>query len=61
MKNKLGQVTFLLSCVYAILFICVSICDVWVLSIRFDGWNNIIDMSLSAGIYAIIKTAITQF
>lgn len=55
MKNKLGQVTFLLSCVYAILFICVSICDVWVLSIRFDGWNNIIDMSLSAGIYAIIK------
>lgn len=55
MKNKLGQITFLLSCLYAILFICVSICDVWVLSVRYDGWDNIIDMCISTGIYAMIK------
>ncbi len=55
MKNKLGQITFWLTCLFVLLFICVSICNVWILSIRFDGWNNIFDMCLSMGNYIMIK------
>lgn len=55
MKNKLGQITFLLTCIFTILFVLVRIYTVWMLGIRFDGWNNIINMCLSIDDYAMIK------
>lgn len=55
MKNKLGQITFFLTCIFIILFVLVRIYVVWIFGIRFDGWNNIIDMSLSNGNYTLIK------
>ena len=55
MKNKFGQITFFLICIFIVLFVLVRIYAVWMFGIRFDGWNNIIDMSLSNGNYTLIK------
>lgn len=55
LKSKLGKITFLLLCVFIVLYVFMEICTVWMLGDRFDGWRNIIDMSLSGGTYVIIK------
>lgn len=55
LKNKLGKITCLLLCVFIVLYFLIEICTVCMLGDRFDGWRNIIDMSLSGGAYVIIK------
>ncbi len=55
MKNKLSKITLLLTCIFIILFVLVRIYTVWMLGVRFDGWNNIIDMCLLMEDYAIVK------
>ena len=53
--NKLGKVTFFLTCIFTILFVLVRIYAARMFGIRYDGWDNIIDMSRSIGNNALIK------
>ncbi len=56
MKNKLRKITFLLTCIFTILFVWVRIYTVWMFGVRYDGWSNIIDMCLLMEDYVIVKT-----
>lgn len=55
MKSKLSKITFLLMCIFILLFSFVKIYTVRMLGEQFDGWNHIIDMSLSLGSQSLVK------
>lgn len=55
MKSKLRKITFLLMCIFMLMFSFVKIYTVRMLGEQFDGWNHIIDMSLSLGIQSLVK------
>ena len=57
MKNTLGKSTFLLICISVILYIFITIASIWSLSVSFDGWGNIVNMSISMGMgnYFLVK------
>lgn len=54
-KTIWGKITFYLICVFVIMYILVKISTVWMLGVRFGGWNNIIDMCRSIGGYSTVK------
>lgn len=60
-KTFWGKITFLLACVFVIIYIFVKICNLWILGVTFEGWNNIIDMSLSIRGYGTVRIISENF
>jgi len=54
-KNVLGKTTFILACIFTLIFMATVSYNIWMLNNMFGGWDILIEMFASVGPVAIIS------